>query len=494
MRVFSRYLCVGLAAALGACADEGGRTLPDGLAQQPIIGGQPDSTSHAVVGILTREGELCSGSLIMPNLVLTAHHCVANISGDGESVQCGVSTFGQAHAASDFEVTWYDNLRGTVPNNSVYGVTGVRVPPDSGVCGNDVALLELATNVPADQATPLEPRLDTPPMTSEVFDAVGYGLTNANDQAGTTAGKRMRFDGATVTCVGNACRNQGNTATEWVGQSPVCSGDSGGPALDMADMVIGVTSRGPQACNTAVYSAVTPWKSFILDAATDAATDGGYMPPSWVTGTTTTDGGVPMTDGGVPNDGGTAMPDGGSPQDAGVPMSDAGTPTDAGVPMRDGGTPMDAGTPPSGGGAAGRTGMNMGSGGVSGAAGATTHGAGTSSGGASSGGASSGAANGGAMSTHAAGMSGTGGTAGNGKPMQDGGVPPADAGTNPPKSGAAGSSGSGSGAGDDTPQAAGCGCRTTPSEANAGLRYWSLFLALALGAARRRKRATRPAT
>jgi len=474
MRALSRCLCFGLATVLAACADEGGRMLPSGSSQQPIVGGQADSTSHAVVGILTREGELCSGSLLLPNLVLTAHHCVASISGNGESVQCGVSTFGQVQAASDFAVTWYDNLRGNVPNNSVYDVSGVRVPPDNGVCGNDVALLELSTNVPADQATPLQPRLDTPPMTNEVFDAVGYGLTNPNDQAGTTAGKRMRFDGATVTCVGNACRNEGATANEWVGQSPVCSGDSGGPALDMAGMVIGATSRGPQDCSMAVYSAVTPWKSFILDAATAAVTDGGYTPPGWVTGSTTTDGGVPMTDGGVPSDGGTPPP-GGAGGTAGRSSGSGGMPS---AGMHGGGAPNGGGTA-SPGGAAGR---RFGGGGM---ANAGMHGGG--------------APNGGAAGAHSAGSAGIGGGGGiggsapNGTPPLDGGVPPADAGMNPTKGAAAGSSSAGSAAGssDDAPQAAGCGCRTTRSGANSGLEYWSLLLAAMFAATRRRRSAVR---
>ncbi len=475
MRALSRWLCLGLATVVAACADEGGRTGPSGFTQEPIVGGQPDSTSHGVVGILTREGELCSGSLILPNLVLTAHHCVANISGNGESVQCGVSTFGQVHAASDFAVTWYDNLRGTVPDNSVFDVSGVRVPPDSGVCGNDVALLELSTNVPAEQATPLQPRLDTPPATNEVFDAVGYGLTNPNDQAGTTAGKRMRFDGATVTCVAGACKNVGATTTEWAGESPVCSGDSGGPAIDRAGMVIGATSRGPQDCSFAVYSAVTPWKSFILDAATDAATDGGYTPPGWVTGSPTVDGGLPMTDGG------TGMPDG-------------GTPRDGGAPVPDGGTPMDAGTPQPAGGAAGRPGTGIGAGGVAGHAGAGT-GAGGSPGGAGASTHGGGTPNGGGAGMHSAGSGGSAGIAPNGTPSLDAGVPPTDAGTTPAKNGAAGSSNAGSapGSGDDAPEPAGCGCRTTRTGARANLEYWSLFLAAAFGAARRRRNAARRA-
>src|SRR5207302_702613 len=51
--------------------------------RQSIQGGTLDGSGHpAVVAIMINVGNglaICSGSLIAPNLVLTAHHCVANV-------------------------------------------------------------------------------------------------------------------------------------------------------------------------------------------------------------------------------------------------------------------------------------------------------------------------------------------------------------------------------------------------------------------------------
>ena len=224
----------------------------------------------------------CSGSLLAPNLVLTARHCIAQIGdGSSEEVHCGTSHF---QAKYDPRQIYVSTDSQPESGGQLYAVKEIREAPGSTeVCGYDVALLILTGNgIPASVASPIEPVLDTPTKPKNTFAAVGYGLTRADDKDGVTSGKRMRFDSSSVFCVGTGCPADADTAEdEWVGNSPVCSGDSGGPALDAQGRVFGVTSRGDTDCTYALYSNVADWAGFIRGTAQDAADFGGYAPLAW---------------------------------------------------------------------------------------------------------------------------------------------------------------------------------------------------------------------
>mgnify|MGYP001381390703 CR=1 FL=1 len=271
--------------ALAGCAEPPVEKAAIGVAEAAIKGGESDVVSKGVVAI-TRVDSLCTGSLIAPNVVLTARHCVSSISGQGSAVSCESSTTSAPFGAKSFFVTTADVV---TPGNAIeYLVEEVRVPPvDNLLCGNDIAILILSDNVSGIE--PYLPRLDDAPLGGgEPYSAVGYG---AGDGAGAEPGTRRRRDGLTTTCVGPDCFGTtpfGDelTATEWVGNGGVCQGDSGGPALDVDDRVIGVTSRGSNDCDLSIYTSTVAYGPWLRDTVVYASGMGLYDPPSWTAGST----------------------------------------------------------------------------------------------------------------------------------------------------------------------------------------------------------------
>jgi len=255
-------------------------------ADNAIIGGKLDTTHKGVVSLLKQvDGgyyPACSGTLLTQNLVLTAHHCVAGLnSKDGSSVECGTTEFTATEKASTMLVSVEANVgrEGLDP----FRVAQVWVPAGgNAVCGRDIALLLLTgTGVPASVATPIEPNLNKELAPNEVFAAIGYGLQDPGDETGETSGHRMGVTNAQVFCEGSACGTDLVLEGEFIADSPVCSGDSGGPALDQNGRVSGVTSRGDEKCTVGIYSGVSAWSDFIIEKTFAAATSGHYTPPAW---------------------------------------------------------------------------------------------------------------------------------------------------------------------------------------------------------------------
>jgi Trypsin len=268
-----------LALLLTACAphDEA-----PGEAALAIQGGALDAHDAAVVAVaLIDDGgdtlRTCSGTLVAPNLVLTAQHCVANTE---PFVDCGSSVFGPPVDPGLLHVTTSASM--WAGDADWLPVSAIHPPPGSrSVCGRDLALVVLASPIDARSASPIPPRLAASPFREEGYSAVGYGATEGD---GDDPGLRRRRDALHVVCVGSACGSGQVTQAEWRGDHGVCNGDSGGPALDRQGFVIGVTSRGPSGCESPIYGGLLDHAPWIRDVAQEAARAAALAVPPWAEG------------------------------------------------------------------------------------------------------------------------------------------------------------------------------------------------------------------
>ncbi len=268
---------------------------------QAIQGGATTTDHPYAVGLSIGFQGICSGALIAPNLVLTARHCVAN---SPETISCASSRFG-AFTAGENGV--YATTAATLAGAGRNFVRSSKIftPTDTKVCGNDIALVVLSSNI---TNVPLvEPLLSTSRLTTHAnlfgrkYTAIGYGLTNATGTPEDSGTRRILGD-IPVACVPNDAKafldcNKISGASSIIGQTELiggdgtCQGDSGSSAFEQTEFTagrrlsLGVLSRGSadgNNCVGAVYSRTDAWADLILQAATYAQQQGGYPKPAWL--------------------------------------------------------------------------------------------------------------------------------------------------------------------------------------------------------------------
>lgn len=276
--VFTLSVAV-FALALASCSPD--LEEPVAEARSPIEGGVLDLSDGGVVGVIVTDSSgyprrSCTGTLIAPNLVLTAQHCVAHTT---PFVNCARSVFGPPASADLVRVTASPAMWG--PGTAWTPAASIVVPPgSSSVCGRDVALIVLREPLP-ESVAPLSLRLDDAVRADERYAAVGYG---ARDGDGEGSGLRRRRDQLRVVCVGDTCQTRQVDDGEWRGDHGICNGDSGGPAIDENGAVIGVTSRGPKGCDRPIYGSLAHHAEWLRGEARLAVQKGGFAEPAWVSG------------------------------------------------------------------------------------------------------------------------------------------------------------------------------------------------------------------
>ena len=268
-----------------ACGQAGpAHELPFGRLEQPIIDGAlSDASEEGIVYIETtlgpNNGTSCTGTLVAPNLVLTALHCVTFYN-DG-SFSCNAD--GSITSSSPLDGT----IGQTVPpaNIEIHLGLALTVEPEAfgarvlgtgsnQICRNDLALVVLDRNLDAPYA---RLRLSGGVGWGDLVRVVGYGQReiSANVERYGRSGVRV-VDVGPLTDGGEVRTAAPRTFV--LNEGP-CHGDSGGPAFDeTTGAMVGVYSITAGAgCSGVgirnVYTSLAPFSELILDAFTEVGAE-----------------------------------------------------------------------------------------------------------------------------------------------------------------------------------------------------------------------------
>jgi secreted trypsin-like serine protease len=218
-----------------------------------ITFGQPDGNTHPYVGALAIEWnsemiQICSGTLVAPQVFLTAAHCVAWLPEFGFSEDDVFVTFDPAFTPAS---TFHGGTYHAHPGFSDFQGKGGRAEP------HDIAVIVLDAAPGITPARlPTRNLLDTlnerAGLRRETFTAVGYGTVREDKTRGF---QPIFWDGLRRHSVQSALALNRTWLTlsmnPSTGNGGTCYGDSGGPHFlgpPGSDMVVSLTVTGDAPC------------------------------------------------------------------------------------------------------------------------------------------------------------------------------------------------------------------------------------------------------